>query len=169
MSGPTTPGWVYVLASTSKPGVVKIGKTTRNAIGRARELGREGGYAGFGPFTEVLSRPVSDCGHVESAVHRMLAHRRVRVGRSTCRELFRVDADEACRVVEAAAGSLRRLPGAAPRRRRGRAQRAFWGVRLRGRTLAAAVVLLALLWLLDGPQLAHTWLLLGLGRSALLP
>jgi hypothetical protein len=44
----------------------------------------------------------------------MLANRRVKLNRLVCKELFRVDSTEACRVVEAAAGSLivarRRLP-----------------------------------------------------------
>jgi hypothetical protein len=30
MSGPRTPGWIYVLASQSHPGIVKIGRTSQN-------------------------------------------------------------------------------------------------------------------------------------------
>lgn len=102
---PTTPGWVYVLES-ARPGVLKIGRTARNAGARAREIEGDGAYADFAPFREVWSRPVSDCCAVEAAAHRMLSHRRVRAaGRS--RELFAVPADEARRVVEAAADALR--------------------------------------------------------------
>ena len=105
MSGPRTPGWIYVLASQSHPGIVKIGRTSRHTPGRMIEVDRSA-YAAFGPWTEVWSRAVADCVHVETATHRMLANRRVRLNRLVCRELFRVDSAEACRVVEAAAGSL---------------------------------------------------------------
>jgi hypothetical protein len=113
MSGPRTPGWIYVLASQSHSGIVKIGRTSRHTPGRMIEVDRSA-YAAFGPWTEVWSRAVADCSHVEAAAHRMLANRRVKLNRLVCKELFRVDSTEACRVVEAAAGSLivarRRLP-----------------------------------------------------------
>ncbi len=112
---PTTPGWVYVLES-SRPGVVKIGLSTRSAEARARELDRCADYAAYGPFREVWSRAVPDCPAVEAAAHRMLAHKRVQVGGSPCRELFRVDTAEACRVLAAVADS-RRGRHAAPSRR----------------------------------------------------
>jgi hypothetical protein len=110
MSGPRTPGWIYVLASQSHPGIIKIGRTSRHTPGRMIEVDRSA-YAAFGPWTEVWSRAVADCVHVEAAAHRMLAHRmlanrRVKLNRLVCQELFRVDSAEACRVVEAAAGSL---------------------------------------------------------------
>lgn len=164
----TTPGWVYVLASTTRPGVVKVGKTTRNAAGRAKELGRSEGYAEFGPFAEVWSRAVSDCARVESAAHRMLAHRRVKVRRTLCRELFQVEADEACRVVEAAANSLRGR--SVPVRRR--AFRPAWRPRLSRRArrmVGGTLALLALLWLLDGLALPllGARLLYALGRASL--
>jgi hypothetical protein len=146
MSGPRTPGWVYVLVSASHPGMVKIGRTSRHTPGRLLEVDRSD-YAAFGPWTEVWSRAVADCAQVETAAHRMLANRRVKLGRLPCRELFRVDSAEACRVVEAAAASLivtrrplppmqRRLP-----RRRFRARR--WG-----RPLAAIAMLPILVWLI---------------------
>ena len=150
---PTVPGWVYVLASQSKPGIVKIGRTTRNAIGRARELERSEGYAAFGPWTEAWSCAVSDSGHVETAAHRMLAHHRIRLGRVQCRELFWVDLEEACRVVEAAAGSLRgRIVMTQPRPRRFRpSKRLRFGSRITRRltrALAALAFCLTLVWLL---------------------
>jgi T5orf172 domain len=102
---PRTPGWIYVLASTSHPGIIKVGRTSRHTEGRMSEVDRSA-YAAFGPWEEVWSKAVADCTHVETAAHRMLANRRVKLNRLTCRELFRVDGAEACRVVEAAAGSL---------------------------------------------------------------
>lgn len=149
------PGWVYVMASGSQPGVVKVGRTTRTADGRARELDRAPAYAEFGPWSAVMSCPVSDSWHVETAAHRMLANRRVRLGRSPCRELFRVDAAEACRVVEAAAGSLRgRLVIVPSKPRRAPAARRRWGRPSRrwGRALAVSVVCLTLAWFLE-PEL----------------
>jgi T5orf172 domain len=110
MSGLRTPGWIYVLASQAHPGIVKIGRTSRRTPGRMIEVDRSA-YAAFGPWTEVWSRAVADCAHVEAAAHRMLANRRVKLNRLVCKELFRVDSAEACRVVEAAAGSLIVAPG----------------------------------------------------------
>ena len=145
MSEPRTPGWIYVLASQSHPGIVKIGRTSRHTAGRMIEI-NQSDYAAFGPWTEVWSRAVADCVHVETAAHRMLANRRVRLNRLVCKELFRVDSAEACRVVEAAAGSLivgrRSLP--VPRRpvrfKRGRG-------RLPRRAVTAVVMLPVLVWL----------------------
>jgi hypothetical protein len=120
-------------------------------------------YADFGPWTEVWSRAVADCVHVETATHRMLANQRVRLNRLVCKELFRVDSAEACRVVEAAAGSLivarRPLPISlrqpVARFRRGdqaraggdRARRGGRG-RLPRRALAAIVMLPVMIWLI---------------------
>jgi hypothetical protein len=119
MTNPKTPGWIYILASRSHPGIVKIGRTSRHTPGRKQEIERDNAYAAFGPWTEIWSRVVADCTHVETATHRMLANRRVKLGRLTCQELFRVDSTEARRVVEAATGSLivARPPMPAPPRR----------------------------------------------------
>lgn len=106
MNEPRTPGWIYVLASASHPGIVKIGRTSRHTQGRTIEIDHSDAYAAFAPWTEVWSRAVSDCVHVETAAHRMLKNRRIMLGRSPCRKLFRVDPQDARRVVEAAAGSL---------------------------------------------------------------
>jgi hypothetical protein len=155
MSGPRTPGWIYVLASQSHPGIVKIGRTSRHTPGRMIEVDRSA-YAAFGPWTEVWSRAVADCVHVEAAAHRMLANRRVKLNRLVCKELFRADSAEACRVVEAAAGSLivARRPLPVPVRRP--VARFRWGDRAREggrgrlprRAVAAIVMLLAMVWLI---------------------
>jgi hypothetical protein len=104
-------------------------------------------YTAFGPWTEVWSRAVADCAHVEAAAHRMLANRRVKLNRLVCRELFRVDSAEACRVVEAAAGSLivarRPLPIRRPAARFTRPKR-----RLPRRAVAAIVMLPVMVWLI---------------------
>ncbi len=154
------PGWVYVMASASHAEVVKVGRTTRTTDGRARELNRSPAYAEFGPWSTVMSYPVSDSGHVETAAHRMLANRRIRLGRSPCRELFRVDAAEACRVVEAAAGSLRRrlvLAPPNPRQTVAPRRRRAWPSHCWGRALAVSAVCLSLAWLLE-PELVGGFL-----------
>ena len=148
MSGPRTPGWIYVLASQSHPGIIKIGRTSRHTPGRMIEVDRSE-YAAFGPWIEVWSRAVADCAHVEAAAHRMLANRRVKLSRLVCKELFRVDGAEACRVVEAAAGSLivARRPLPTPMRRP--VVRFRWGRgRLPRRAVAATVMLPVVVWLI---------------------
>jgi hypothetical protein len=144
MSSPRTPGWIYVLASTSHPGVCKIGRTSRHTEGRLSEVDRSA-YAAFGPWTEVWSRAVADCTHVETAAHRMLANRRVKLNRLTCGELFRVDDAEACRVVEAAAGSLIVSRRPLPPLRRQFARR--FRVRRWRRRLVAVALVPVLVWL----------------------
>jgi hypothetical protein len=151
MSAPRSPGWIYLLASTSHPRLVKIGRTWRHTPGRMREVERDDAYSAFGPWTEVWSRAVADCAYVETATHRMLANRRVKLGRLPCRELFRIDSAEACKVIEAAAASLivarRPLPmppgrwSARAFRKNGRGLR--WG-----RPLVTATVLPFLAWAL---------------------
>jgi hypothetical protein len=150
MTDPRTPGWIYILASRSHPGIVKIGRTSRHTPGRMQEIERDNAYAAFGPWTEVWSHAVADCTHVETAAHRMLANRRVKLGRLACRELFRVDSTEARRVVEAAAGSLivaRRPMPAPPRRLPARAFRKGRGCRW-GRPLVMVAATPLLFWVL---------------------
>ena len=148
MSGSRTPGWIYVLASQSHPGIVKIGRTSRHTPGRMFEVDRSD-YAAFGPWTEVWSRAVADCVHVETATHRMLANRRVRLNQLPCKELFRVDSAEACRVVEAAAGSLTvaRRPLPVPVQRR--PVRFRWGRGGMPRPILVAIVVVPfVVWLI---------------------
>ena len=40
VSDPRTPGWIYVLASSSHPGIVKIGRTSKHTPGRMVEVDR---------------------------------------------------------------------------------------------------------------------------------
>ena len=154
MSGPRTPGWIYVLASQTHPGIVKIGCTSRHTPGRVIEVDRSE-YAAFGPWSEVWSRAVADCVHVETTTHRMLANRRLRLNQLRCQELFQVDSAEACRVVEAAAGSLivarRPLPLSVrrPVARFRRGDRAREGGRGRlPRRALAAIVVPVMVWLI---------------------
>ena len=94
---PAKPGWVYILTNEAMPGMVKIGLTTRTPKERAAELSGATGVPL--PFVVAWARAVSDCDHVERAVHRMLDDKRV----SGRRESFRVDVHTARQVIEAVA------------------------------------------------------------------
>jgi hypothetical protein len=102
MNDRVAPGWVYVMTHPAwdKIGMVKIGKTGRDPRTRAGEITTVSGL--LAPCTIACCVPVSDMAAAEIAVHRMLGGHRVRKRR----ELFRVDAAAARRVVEAVAGSL---------------------------------------------------------------
>lgn len=74
-------GYVYILTNPSMPGLVKIGKTTRDPEGRARALYRTGVPT---PFRVLESVWCKDCGATERHLHKQLAPRRV----SDTREFF---------------------------------------------------------------------------------
>jgi hypothetical protein len=96
-------GWIYALTTPSLPGVVKIGRTSRDPVTRARELG---GYAGAAAdYVVVAHAAVSDAVACETHAHRMLWHRR-RKGT----ELFDVTPARARAVIFAVARSTARAP-----------------------------------------------------------
>jgi hypothetical protein len=138
-------GWIYALASPSLPDVIKIGRTTRDPVTRARELG---GYAGAtADYVVVAHAAVSDAVACETHAHRMLHHCR-RKGT----ELFDVTPARARAVIFAVARSSTR-----PARRfsthRRRFERRFTrrGPRIAYRRLCTAGLLgLAVLYFLFG-------------------
>lgn len=71
------------------PNLVKIGKTTKSAQERARELSSSTGVAT--PFHVAYELPVSDCDAAERLLHQRLASRRI----SSDREFFAIDLREA--------------------------------------------------------------------------
>ena len=93
-------GFVYVLVNSSMPGLVKIGKTTRDPADRAEELSRVTGVAT--PFVMIFKQYFQDCDAAETQIHRALDHTGQRI--SNVREFFRVPPDQAIRVILAAAG-----------------------------------------------------------------
>jgi hypothetical protein len=106
-------GWIYALTTPSLPGVCKIGRTTRDPITRARELG---GYAGAtAEYAVVAHAAVSDAVACETQAHRMLRHCR-RKGT----ELFDITPGRARAVIFAVARS-----GARPTRRSSPRRRSF--------------------------------------------
>jgi hypothetical protein len=83
------PGTLYILINASMPNLVKIGKTTKSAVERARELSSATGVAT--PFHVAYELPVSDCDVAERLLHERLASRRI----SSDREFFAIDVREA--------------------------------------------------------------------------
>ena len=81
-------GHVYVFLNSSLPGLVKIGKTTKDPSVRARELTQTGVPT---PFVVAYSIFVSDCDSLEADLHDSLSSYR----ESTRREFFRIDAKTA--------------------------------------------------------------------------
>jgi len=80
-------GYIYVLSNPSMPGVLKIGKTTRDVTARAMELQSTGLPT---PFEIEFSIHVNDCHSLEKLVHNSLATDRV----SNNREFFNTTIEE---------------------------------------------------------------------------
>ncbi len=81
-------GYVYVLTNDAMPGLVKVGRTTRDPESRACELFQTGVPV---PFEVYFSALFPDCIDAEAHVHRELTLSRVSEGR----EFFRVEPDRA--------------------------------------------------------------------------
>lgn len=75
-------GYVYILINPSMPGLIKIGRTKRDAKERARELSTSGVPSPFQVAFEVFA---DDCNSLERAVQRALGEFRV----SNNREFYR--------------------------------------------------------------------------------
>lgn len=94
----TEPGYLYVLVNPSMEGIVKIGKTTRSPILRARELGASTGVPT--PFMLIFDVAVANCSAAERYVHEHLQARGLRLADN--REFFRVSPPEAIALVQEA-------------------------------------------------------------------
>lgn len=78
-------GYVYILTNEAMPGLVKIGKTTRDPGVRAKEISDATGVPIPFRVYDFFSCP--DCNELEDAAHGAMADRRV----SQNREFFAVD------------------------------------------------------------------------------
>lgn len=87
-------GYVYILVNDSMPGLIKIGKTTRNSRTRARELSNSTGVPT--PFTIAFELSSEKYEKLESEIHIKLAKYRV----SQNREFFKYPVDEAIRLLK---------------------------------------------------------------------
>lgn len=88
-------GYVYILSNISMPGILKIGKTTRDVNQRADELYQTGVPT---PFKVEFDIYCPDCGWVESKIHEALKNERV----SVSREFFKVPLSDAIQEAESA-------------------------------------------------------------------
>lgn len=97
-------GFVYVLSNRSMPGMVKIGKTTRDPRTRAGELFASGVPT---PFIIEATIETPDVAETELTVHRLLGANRV----NRKREFFHVSVSEAVnalsRAVDVGPGTFR--------------------------------------------------------------
>lgn len=79
-----TPGYVYILTNEAMPGLIKIGRTTRDVDLRASELWQTGVPQRFDVFCACRTL---DCVQLEAYAHASLSQHRV----SRSREFFRAD------------------------------------------------------------------------------
>ena len=91
-------GYVYVLANSSMPGLVKVGKTTRLPSERAEELSGVTGVAT--PFIVVYEERFEDCDAVEAHVHTILAAKGLRISEN--REFFRAAVSDVVKTIASA-------------------------------------------------------------------
>lgn len=86
-------GWVYVLVSSEKPELVKIGQTSRDPETRAKELSSDTGVSM--PYIVAYQVETVYASEIESAVHRRLSDSRVNPNR----EFFRVRTRKAIQTI----------------------------------------------------------------------
>ena len=88
-------GYIYVLANSAMPDLVKVGKTTRTPSERAAELSKVTGVPT--PFIVVYERMVDDCTVAEEFIHSVLQQKGYR--ESDNREFFRVPVTEVINII----------------------------------------------------------------------
>ena len=89
MSEETAIGYVYILENEAMPGLIKIGKTSRDSTERARELSATTGVPT--PFKVAFELSSADYGKLEKEMHNELADHRV----ASNREFFKYPIDKA--------------------------------------------------------------------------
>lgn len=95
-------GFLYVLANSSMPGLVKVGRTIRNPTERAAELSGVTGLAT--PFIVVYEQLFQDCHAAESFVHAYLAEKGHKVADN--REFFNASVNMVIRAISLAPGQI---------------------------------------------------------------
>ncbi len=95
-------GFLYVLANSAMPGVVKVGKTTRSPEERSGELS---GVTGLPtPFIVVYEQLFADCSAAESFVHVYLEQQGYRVANN--REFFNAPVNTVVKAISLAPGAI---------------------------------------------------------------
>lgn len=99
-------GVVYILVNEAlKDGIYKIGQSTRSGKARAAELNSEGKTGMPKLYRCVYEVHTTDCGRAEK-----LVHARLHKGRLTKQEFFRVELEEAKRVIHEVIAELESRP-----------------------------------------------------------
>lgn len=96
------PGFVYALINPSMPGLVKIGRTNRDPVGRVEELSAATGVPT--PFLLLFHSYFEDASAAEKYVHTLLEIKGKRVANN--REFFQIEPSEAIHVMIAAPGRV---------------------------------------------------------------
>lgn len=96
------PGFIYVLANSAMPDMVKVGKTNRNPKERAGELSAATGLPM--PFIVVYEQLFSDCTEAEQFIHTYLANKGFRITNN--REFFKAPVNEVIRAIRIAPRAL---------------------------------------------------------------
>ena len=89
MSEEVAIGYVYILENDSMPGLIKIGRTSRDSAERARELSSTTGVPT--PFKVAFELPSAEYEQLEGAIHNRLAGYRV----TSNREFFKYPVNKA--------------------------------------------------------------------------
>lgn len=90
-------GYIYILATSERPGVVKIGKTTVLPGKRCNQI-NEQWYLSLNTWEVQFWRWVENCSKAESEIHRLFSN--LNLGAKKHREAFRVDIITAKETVE---------------------------------------------------------------------
>lgn len=88
-------GYVYILINPSMDGMVKIGKTNRDPMERAKELSASTGVPT--PFISVYNEYFDDCTFAEKYIHNLLEQKGYRVADN--REFFEIPIKDAIQLV----------------------------------------------------------------------
>ncbi|MFS0757529.1 GIY-YIG nuclease family protein [Noviherbaspirillum sp. 1P10PC] len=95
-------GYLYVLANSAMPGMVKVGKTTRTVLERSKELSGATGLPTS--FIVVFEQLFEDCTAAEQFVHSLLSKDGHRVANN--REFFSAPVNEIVRAIMLAPGPI---------------------------------------------------------------
>ncbi len=95
-------GWIYVLVNSAMPGLVKVGKTTRDPLQRANEL--SGVTSVATPFVLAFQEYFADCDAAEMLVHRQLTRDGHREADN--REFFRASPSDVIKTILAIAENV---------------------------------------------------------------
>jgi T5orf172 domain/Sel1 repeat len=95
-------GFLYVLANSAMPGLVKVGKTNRSPSERAGELSGVTGVPT--PFIVIYEQLFQDCDAAETFVHTFLAQKGHRI--SDAREFFNAPSNTVIRAIGLAPGAI---------------------------------------------------------------